>query len=88
MATHSIGSTPRTIFEPTMPSTNRCTMGILVGPPTRMTLSMLSEDSFPSWMACIVGPLQRSTTGLTSSSSFALVSFMARCLGPDASALT
>ena len=87
IATHSMGSTPRSIFFPMTSSTNRWTMGILVGPPTRMILSIWSGLSLASPNACFIGSLHRSTVGLTRSSSFALVSFMARCLGPEASAV-
>ena len=85
MDTHSMGSIPRWILGPTTDSTKFWTMGILVGPPTMMILSILSEESLASLMACSIGPLQRLTMGSTSSSSLARVMVWIRCFGPDAS---
>ncbi len=64
MATHSIGSTPRWIFLPTMLSTNFCTIGMRVGPPTRMTESILSGVSLASFRAFVIGPRQRLHDGV------------------------
>ena len=86
-ATHSMGSTPPSTFFPIMDSTNFCTIGILVGPPTSIILSMSSCSIFASSNACFVGSLHLSIIGVTSSSSFALESVIVRCLGPDASAV-
>ena len=85
METHSIGSIPRWILGPTMFSTKFWTIGILVGPPTMMILSILSALSPASLMACMIDCLQRATMGSTISSSLARVSVLTRCLGPDAS---
>ena len=87
METHSIGSTPCWILGPTMDSTKFWMMGILVGPPTMMTLSILSALRSASDMACSMGPLHLSTMDSTSSSSLARVMVCTRCLGPDASAV-
>ena len=85
METHSMGSIPRWILGPTMLSTKFWTMGILVGPPTRMILSILSGFRWASLMACSMDCLHLATMGSTSSSSLARVTVWIRCLGPDAS---
>ena len=85
METHSMGSMPRWILGPTMFSTKFWTMGILVGPPTMIILSMLSFFRPASFMAWMMEFLQRSTMGSTSSSSLARVMVCTRCLGPEAS---
>ncbi len=85
--THSMGSIPRWTFLPTTDSTNRCMMGMRVGPPTMMMLSTWSAVRAASLRAFCMGPLQRSTVGLTSSSSFARVMDMVRCRGPFWSAV-
>ena len=85
METHSIGSIPRWILGPTMLSTKFWMMGILVGPPTRMILSILSGLRRASDMAWSMGPLHLDTMGSTSSSSLARVMVWIRCLGPVAS---
>ncbi len=82
IATHSIGSIPRWILGPTMFSTKFWTIGILVGPPTMMILSMLSTVRFASFIACVIDVLQRDTMGSTISSSFARVIVLTRCFGP------
>ena len=67
-------------------STNFWTSGMRVGPPTRMTLSILSWVRLASFSAFWTGARQRSTTGSISSSSVARVMVEARCFGPSASA--
>ena len=86
-ATHSIGSMPRSIFRLTCSSKNFCTIGILVGPPTMMILSMSEAESPESLNAWSTGPRHLSTIGATSSSRFALFIDMVRCFGPPASAV-
>ena len=51
MATHSIGSTPRSIFLPTMSLDELCTIGMRVGPPTRMMrIDLFLASSLASFM--------------------------------------
>ena len=85
METHSMGSMPRWILGPTTDSTKFWTMGILVGPPTMMILSILSGFRWASDMACSMDCLHLETMGSTSSSSLARVTVWIRCLGPLAS---
>ncbi len=86
-ATHSIGSMPRSIFLPTHSSKSFWTIGILVGPPTIIILSIsfgLRPESFNAWST---GPLHLSTMLEINSSSFALLMDMVKCFGPLASAV-
>ena len=71
--THSIGSIPLSTGLPMKFSTNFCTHGILVGPPTRMILSISDFDIFASFNACSIGFPHLFTIGSTNCSSFALV---------------
>ena len=98
MATHSMGSTPRSIFFPKKSSTNFWTMGMRVGPPTMMILSIsapFSPNCTPSLAnaprasrrAVSSGARQRWTIGPMSSSSLARFTVMVRCFGPVASAV-
>ncbi len=88
MATHSIGSIPRSTFLPTWSSINFWTIGILVGPPTRITFWISSFVRPASFSACSNGWMQRRIIGSTSCSSFARLSFMERCFGPTCVAET
>ncbi len=83
IATHSIGSMPRSTFLPATSSTNFWTAGILVGPPTSIILSRSSFVNLASSMACSIDFLQRSMIGFTNDSSFALVSLCWKCFGPS-----
>ncbi len=83
IATHSIGSTPRATFCPKIFSINFCTMGILVGPPTKITFSMSCGCNLASDKACSTECRQRSTMGFTSSSNLVLVIFISKCFGPS-----
>ena len=82
IATASIGSTPLSGSLPITVSTNCLTIGILVGPPIIIILSMSPGTCFASWIACIIGPLHFSTIGLKSSSSLDLVKVIIRFFGP------
>ncbi len=53
--THSIGSTPPSPFLPTKSSTSFLTIGILVGPPTKIILSTSPGLRPASFKACSVG---------------------------------
>jgi len=77
IATHSIGSIPPSGGTFVISSTNFLTIGILVGPPTSITLSTLSI--FASFIACSTGFLHLSTIGSTSDSNLDLVIFIIRC---------
>ncbi len=84
IATASIGSMPRSASFPITVPTNCLTIGILVGPPISIILSISAGDSLPSCNACMIEVLHRSIIGLTSSSSFALERLRTRFFGPDA----
>ncbi len=75
-ATHCIGSTPFSGFFPKNFLTLSLTIGILVGPPTRITLSISSGFSDASFKACFIGLSILWTTGLTSVSSLSLFKTM------------
>ncbi len=68
--------------------TKLCTAGILVEPPTRITSLMSLAVSLASAKACFTGPSSRSMRSWTNSSNLARVSFVLRCFGPLASAVT
>ena len=59
-----------------------------VEPPTSTTSSILLGSSPASLSACLVGPTVRCSRSSTSCSNFARVSFIDRCFGPLASAVT
>ena len=61
--------------------------GILVGPPTKITLLMSSFDNLASDNASSTGFLHLSTISEIRDSNFALVIFSTRCFGPDWSAV-
>ena len=81
VATHSIGSMPLSAFLPIKSSTNFLMIGILVGPPTNIILSMSFGLSLESLIACSKGCLHLCINGSTSCSTLALVSFMLKCFG-------
>ncbi len=83
IATHSIGSIPRSIFFPTMFSTVCWTRGIFVIPPNSISLSILSGESPASRIVLIMGFLIFSTIGIAICSSFALVIVKCRFCGPS-----
>ncbi len=83
MATHSIGSTPRSARRLSVSSTNLRTIGMRVGPPTRMILLTSSTESFASFSDCSNGFLQRCTIGSTICSSSARVNIMRRFFDPE-----
>ena len=78
-----LGSLP-----PVIRRTRFCTAGMRVEPPTRMTSSMSSAVTFASPMACLTGPMQRSTRSPVSCSNVERIRLTLRCLGPEASAVT
>ena len=82
IATHCIGSTPLSAFLPTNFSNAACTVGIRVGPPTKMTLSTSPGFILASLKACFIGFWHLEITGPTISSNLALVNSCSRCLGP------
>ena len=86
-ATHSSGLIPLCGSFPVKFFTASCTAGILVDPPTRITLSISLVESFASARAFLVGSIVASTSLLVSSSNFALVRSMLRCFGPSAVAV-
>ena len=59
-----------------------------VMPPTRTTSSISAAESPASLSACRHGSTVFCTRSSTSASNLARVSFIVRCLGPDASAVT
>jgi hypothetical protein len=61
--------------------------GMRVIPPTRTTSSMSEALTPASFSAAFTGPAVRLMRSSTSDSSFARVSLMLRCFGPDASAV-
>ena len=79
--THSIGSIPRSIVLPMNFSTYFCTIGILVGPPTRMILSMSDLLILASSNACCIGFPDFLTMSSTNSSNLALVRLTIKFLG-------
>ena len=81
MDTHSIGSIPRSTGLPMNFSTYCCTIGILVGPPTKMILSISDLLIFASSNACCIGFPDLSTMESTNSSNFALVRSIIKFLG-------
>ncbi|GFI46642.1 hypothetical protein IMSAGC019_01961 [Lachnospiraceae bacterium] len=86
-ATHSsgfrllLGSWPVSCF------TLSCTAGIRVDPPTNSTCPRSPLVSPASFMAFCTGIAVLSTRSWVSSSNFALVRFMSKCLGPSAVAV-
>ena len=76
-----LGSLPKNFFTV---STMR---GMRVWPPTITTSSILSGESPASARAFLTGSMERSTSGATSCSSLARLSFTARCFGPVWSAV-
>ena len=87
IATHSIGSIPRSIFLPTWSSTYFCTIGIRVGPPTKIMRSIWLADKLASESAWSMDLPQRFTMSPTKLSSLARESVSAKCFGPVASAV-
>ena len=86
-ATTSSGLTPLLGSFPKISFTFCWTRGIRVIPPTRITSSMSLVLSFASLRAVWQGPTVFSIRSSTSASSFARVSLMFMCLGPEASAV-
>ena len=80
-ATHSIGSTPRSNPLPTIFLTNSWTEGIRVGPPTRITLSILETESFESSIARLIGSSHLLRTTEIRSSSLARVNEVSKWIG-------
>ncbi len=87
IATTSSGFTPLCGSLPKKFRTTSCTFGIRVWPPTRITSSMSWGRRPASFSACSIGGMVRWMRSSTSCSSFARVSVMFRCLGPDWSAV-
>ena len=75
-------------LPPVSRRTRACTAGMRVDPPTRMTSSMSFAVTLASAIACLTGPMQRSTRSWVSSSNFDRSMVIVRCLGPLASAVT
>mmetsp|Transcript_30208 Transcript_30208/g.81187 ORF Transcript_30208/g.81187 Transcript_30208/m.81187 type:complete len:316 (-) Transcript_30208:664-1611(-) len=87
MATTSSGLTPLYASRPKNLDTVSCTLGMRVMPPTRMT-SLTSLVLMPASLRhALQGGMVRSTRSWVRASSLALVNFMLKCLGPDASAV-
>ncbi len=86
-ATASMGSTPRSAFFPMNFSTYWRTIGMRVGPPIKIILSISFGRNFASLIAVRIGPSQRSIISRIKSSNFARVNFRCRCFGPDLSAV-
>ena len=87
MPTTSSGLTPLCGSLPKNFRTASCTAGMRVCPPTRITSSMslgLRPASSNAWRQ---GPMVRWIRSSVSCSSLARVSFICRCLGPEASAV-
>ena len=87
-ATTSSGWTSLLGSLPVRRRTSSWTLGIRVAPPTRITSLRSFSVSLASARACLNGPMHRSTRSAVSSSNFARVSTISRCLGPEASAVT
>ena len=87
IATTSSGFTPLCGSRPKNFLTVSCTSGIRVCPPTRITSPTWSVVTFASSIALRTGPIVRSTRSPTSCSSLARVNVIARCFGPEASAV-
>ena len=86
IATASIGSIPLSgsLFNRLV--INCLTIGIRVGPPIKIILSMSAGFSFESSIACSIGVLHLSIIGLSNSSNFDLERVITKFLGPvDAS---
>ena len=86
--TTSSGFTPLWGSFPVMLRTNSCTIGMRVAPPTSTTSSTSADFMLASLSTALKGPLIRSTRSSVNCSNLARVSFITRCLGPDASAVT
>ena len=86
-ATTSSGLMPLCGSLPKKLCTLRCTAGMRVWPPTRMTSSMSPLLCPASFSAASIGGTVRSMSGCVSCSSLARVSVMLRCFGPLASAV-
>ena len=87
IATHSSGLTP---FEGSFPVkflTASWTAGILVDPPTNITLSIWPIDNPASLNAFFIGSIDLWTKSWVNSLNFALVKFISMCFGPVASAV-
>ena len=82
-ATASIGSTPDSASFPISEPTNFLTRGILVGPPISTIFDISDPESLESSKALSTDGRHRSTIGLMSSSSFALVNFISRFWVPE-----
>src|SRR5262249_46038722 len=87
-ATTSSGLTPLCGSLPKYSRTSCCTFGIRVEPPTSTTSSIFFGSTPASASACFTGAIVRCRRSSTSCSSFARVSFICRCFGPLASAVT
>ena len=87
-ATASSGLTSLRGSLPKNSRTTSCTFGMRVWPPTRITSSMSFVVMPASFSAVRQGPMVRCTRSSTSDSSLARVSFVFRCFGPLASAVT
>jgi hypothetical protein len=87
MATTSSGFTPWCGSFPNNSFTFATTAGMRVMPPTKTTSWISFLSIFASFKAFKQGFTVFSISCATSASSFPRVSFMLRCLGPDASAV-
>ena len=86
-ATHSSGLIPLSASFPVIFLTASWTAGTLVEPPTNNTLFNSLADIPASFNAWFTGPSVASTKSFINSSNFALVKFISKCFGPDASAV-
>ena len=89
-APRATASSGLTLFSPSLPVsclTSSCTTGILVLPPTRITLSISFEVIFASLMARVVGIFNLSIICWISCSILAFVSSIFKCFGPCLSAV-
>ncbi len=84
-ATHSSGFRFLLDSIPVNCLTLFCTAGILVEPPTNSTLCKSAGFNPASFRAFCTGTAVLSTRSWVSSSNFARVRFMSKCLGPDLS---
>ncbi|OQA16164.1 MAG: hypothetical protein BWY62_00286 [Firmicutes bacterium ADurb.Bin356] len=85
IATHSSGFIPLNGSLPVTALTISCTEGVLLEPPTSITLSILSLVRLESRNARNTHSLVLSTRSDVSSLNFARLSVISKCFGPDAS---
>ena len=86
-ATHSSGLTPLDGSFPVKFLTASWTAGILVDPPTKITLSIWLIESPASAKAFFIGSIDLWTKSWVNSLNLALVKFKSICFGPVASAV-